>query len=138
MNTLVAKNETVTTPVPTITVMPKRQISTVVVNRLIRDALSKVEMVARDIRVEGSISSTYSKSRRGVSTISIALDYSVRDNLENYYTNQIIDNDNSLKDIRDQIALLETQYKSVQTSYDVLSLPNSNLFSNLYTYSILE
>lgn len=129
---------------PTVTIQPGNQISKVIINRVVRDMASKVEMVIRETHIPLLLGCDLSRYRRGRGTqmrLDISIISNVRDTLEKVYSEQIVTEDSTLKNLRLTTEQLEVQYKGCLANYGMTyEVSYSDSFTkmkNLFKDSIL-
>ena len=113
---------TIETP---IIVDPSRKISKVMINRITRDLRSKSEMVLRESGIPNTIIANFSQGRRQRQHFSLDIHSSILELLRGNYTKQIVDSDNTLKQLRDTITSVESQYITCLTNYGLEYNPPS-------------
>ena len=98
----------------------KFQITAGNIKKVARDLQSKCEMLCRTLQVEGIFSTYYTRNKSHRFNLEYTISSeTISQELKTYYTNQIINNDNTLHDIRNELDVLESKYSTCLESYGV-------------------
>ncbi len=110
------------TPTPLAIVVDKRnQISKIAVNKIVRDIVSKSEIILQEVTVPGLVDSIFTKTRKNRRNpyVSANINPLVRSSFRSYYTKQIMDNDNTLKQLRENVVAIKTLFENYLASYSL-------------------